>query len=358
MNLLAVFLTGLTTGGLTCVAMQGGLLAGVIANQKGKELTQKAEGRNTLDAADLLPVGMFLGAKLVTHTILGFMLGGLGSVLELSLGMKLTFQILAAGFLFATAMNLLNVHPIFRFVAFQPPKFLLKLVRGSARSEALFAPAVLGALTIFVPCGVTQAMEVLAINIGQPVAGAAIMFAFVLGTMPLFSIIGVATARLSEVWNTRFMQFAAAALILMAVSSIDGVLTVLDAPLTLRKTGEALSQFGAPPTWYNIAEASGGLVGENGFATLVNGVQKVRIDITSNGYSPRYVKVRKGVPVELDLSSADTFSCASSFVFRKFGISEQLQPTDRRIITFTPEESGKFPYTCSMGMYSGTMEVI
>jgi len=32
MNLFAIFLTGLTTGGLSCLAMQGGLLASVIAN--------------------------------------------------------------------------------------------------------------------------------------------------------------------------------------------------------------------------------------------------------------------------------------------------------------------------------------
>ena len=37
MNLLLIFLTGLTTGGLSCLAMQGGLLAGVIANQKEQE---------------------------------------------------------------------------------------------------------------------------------------------------------------------------------------------------------------------------------------------------------------------------------------------------------------------------------
>ena len=37
MNLLLIFLTGLTTGGLSCLAMQGGLLASVIANQKDQE---------------------------------------------------------------------------------------------------------------------------------------------------------------------------------------------------------------------------------------------------------------------------------------------------------------------------------
>ena len=37
MSLWIIFLTGLTTGGLSCLAMQGGLLASVIANQKDQE---------------------------------------------------------------------------------------------------------------------------------------------------------------------------------------------------------------------------------------------------------------------------------------------------------------------------------
>lgn len=37
MNLFVIFLTGLTTGGISCIAMQGGLLTSVIANQKEQE---------------------------------------------------------------------------------------------------------------------------------------------------------------------------------------------------------------------------------------------------------------------------------------------------------------------------------
>lgn len=37
MNPWAVFITGLTTGGLTCVAVQGGLLMGYLANRQGEE---------------------------------------------------------------------------------------------------------------------------------------------------------------------------------------------------------------------------------------------------------------------------------------------------------------------------------
>lgn len=41
MNLFPVFLTGLTVGGLTCLAVQGGLLASVIAAKEGEEVKRE-----------------------------------------------------------------------------------------------------------------------------------------------------------------------------------------------------------------------------------------------------------------------------------------------------------------------------
>jgi sulfite exporter TauE/SafE len=170
MNLLIIFLTGLTTGGLSCLAVQGGLLTGIIANQKDQEFeaivddkqTRKQKNRRdylkklqsknfslaSFDQLDWMPVTMFLASKLVAHTILGFLLGALGSTISLTLGVRLAFQFFTAAFMFATAMNLLDVHPIFRYVAFQPPKFIQKMIRSTSKSQALFAPAVLGLMTI------------------------------------------------------------------------------------------------------------------------------------------------------------------------------------------------------------------
>jgi sulfite exporter TauE/SafE len=370
MNLLFIFLTGLTTGGLSCLAVQGGLLASVIANQKEKEREQLLNDpvlrkekkkkaflqsvqtqRNsfiTFDALDWQPVTLFLISKLVFHTILGFFLGWLGTKLTLSLETRLFFQGFTALFMFATAMNLLNVHPIFRYLAFQPPAFLRRFIRNTSKSDMLFAPAVLGALTIFIPCGITQAMEVLAINSANPVYGALIMFSFVLGTSPLFAILGVAAAKLSESWYLTFTKIAAAVLIFMAAYSANGVLLVLDSPFTLNKAGESLMQFFTGTKSFDSSETS----------IVQNGVQQVMIGVFNNGYNPTYVRVKQGIPVQLTLQSEDAYSCAVAFVFKEYGIKTFLNPTDIKSFTFTPERKGRFTYSCSMGMYTGVMEVI
>ncbi|MCA9370118.1 MAG: sulfite exporter TauE/SafE family protein [Pseudomonadales bacterium] len=371
MDLFVIFLTGLTTGGLSCLAMQGGLLASVVANGKEQEhdaivekkqlkteknkkkYLKKLQDSNfslqSFDQMDWLPVGMFLGAKLVSHTILGFLLGALGSAITLSLGVRLAFQVFTALFMFATAMNLLDAHPLFRFVAFQPPKFTQKMVRNSSKSKALFAPVVLGFLTIFIPCGVTQAMEVLAINTGNPAYGGLIMFSFVLGTMPLFAIIGVATAKLSEGWYTTFSKVTAYALIAMAVYSVNGVLIVANSPITLQKVAEPVTYFFSSERFASTPSAP--------MAKVVDGVQHVTIHILNQGYSPQYVKVQAGTPVELTLQSNNTYTCALAFILKEFDINTFLEATDTQTFAFTPMKPGKYTYTCSMGMYTGTLEV-
>lgn len=337
MSIFIIFLTGLTTGGLSCLALQGGLLASVIANQK----------KEANEGPDLLPVVMFLSTKLIAHTVLGFVLGLVGSAITLSLEVRLAFQAFTAVFMLATAMNLLNVHPIFRYVSFQPPKFMQRMVRSTTKRNDLFAPGLLGLLTIFIPCGVTQAMEVLAITAGNPLQGAAIMFAFVLGTVPVFAALGVATTKLSSGWSQKFTQFAAGCLIIMALYGINGALLVLNSPVTVNKLVSPLTYFFSDERFSKLSET-----------TTTNGVQAVTITVLNNGYQPNKLRVKSGQPVSLTLESKDTYSCALAFVFKEFGINTFLKSTDSQTFTFTPTKPGKYQFTCSMGMYSGVLEVI
>jgi len=341
MNLWLIFLTGLTSGGVTCAAMQGGLLASIIANQK-KDKVQAGFGKD-----DYLPVLAFLTTKLISHVILGFFLGWLGSRVELSLPFRLFFQTLAALFMFATAMNLLEVHPVFRYLAIQPPKFAYRFIKVS--SASLFAPALFGLLTVLIPCGVTQAMEVLAITSGNPVQGALIMGTFVLGTAPMFVLIGLATARFSETWRKTFLHSAAYLLIFMSLYSINGALLVINSPYSLNRLGPKLVEL-LPPYEESVGTPT---------IPIVSGVQKVTLTITNGGYSPRYFSVRSGVPVELTLeTSGGVYSCATAFTFKAFDIYEVLKPVDTKVHKFTPTKKGLYTFACSMGMYSGTMEVI
>jgi sulfite exporter TauE/SafE/plastocyanin len=382
MNLLVIFLTGLTTGGLSCLAVQGGLLTSIIANQKEEELGEVAEeagevhlqklsrkerrkakylqnlkqqtSAKSFDQLDWLPVTLFLIAKLIAHSILGFFLGWLGSKLQMSLTVRLIFQLGAALFMFGTAMNLLEVHPIFRYLIIQPPRFVRKWLKNTTHSRAFFTPAILGLMTVFIPCGVTQSMEVLAMSSGNAVLGAMVMGAFVLGTSPLFAVIGIATAKLSETFQEKFMKFAAAALIFLSLSNVNGVLVVLNSPITFGTITHPITYFFSDERFSADVGESSSTAG----SAIKNGVQQVVIQAKSNGYSPNYVRVKAGVPVNLTLQTKDTYTCASYFSLKAFGIKLQLGPTDSQSVAFTPTQPGKYQFTCSMGMYKGILEVM
>lgn len=347
MNFWLALITGLTTGGITCMAVQGGLLTATIANQKKQEIDYlKSKGlapNKRLDRLDWLPVSLFLGAKLVAYTLLGLGLGYIGSFVTMSLTTRVIFQMFTALFMLATALNLLNVHPIFRYVVFQPPKFIRRLIKNESKANTFFAPILLGLLTIFIPCGVTQAMEVAAMNSGQALTGAAIMAGFVIGTSPWFALIGLLTAKLSESWEKGFNRAAAGLLIIVALYTFNGALQAMDAPFSAQK----LILMAQTLKSYEASEA-----------VVEDKVQTVKIEVGNGGYTPDYFKVKVGIPVELKLMTNGSYSCANAFTFKAFNIFTQLQPKDDKTFTFTPDKKGKFTFACSMGMYTGVMEVI
>ncbi len=340
MDLWVVFITGLTVGGLTCLAVQGGLLASVIA-------AREDETRNQTRKHALFATGAFLIAKLMSYTLLGFILGAFGGVLNISQEVQTTMQLLAGIYMVFVALNLLDIHPIFRYAIIQPPRFLTRLLRNQSKSKDLFAPALLGAMTIFIPCGTTVAMEALAISSAGAIWGALIMAVFILGTIPLFFGIGLLTSIFGEAYKTKFLKLAAVAVIYLGLTSINGALTAFGSPLTFQSIAESFP--------VNLATENDNTT-DIDTETTTN--QNVEILITSRGYSPNYIRVKKDTPLTIKLTSKDSYSCASAFRIPSLGIAKNLQANETQTITFTPKESGKIPFTCSMGMYRGVIEVI
>lgn len=339
-----MFLTGLTVGGVSCMAVQGGLLASTIAAREEEDIRTGVHHKH-----NIWPTLTFLTTKLIAYVLVGFILGSFGSALALSEGARIVMQIAAAVYMIVVGLNLLNIHPIFRYAIIQPPRFLSKLVRNQAKSKDLFAPAFLGALTIFIPCGTTLAMEALAISSGNPFLGAAILGTFVLGTSPLFFGLGFLTTVLGDAFRTKFLKIAGVAVLYLGFTSLNGALVLA----------------GSPFSWQTIADKipiqidlSGGGTEQQGGSQVVNGSQEVNIQALANGYSPNYVQIKVGVPVKLNLIAAARLGCTSQFRIPVLGISRSLTPNATTTIEFTPSSKGKIIGTCSMGMYSVIMEAV
>jgi plastocyanin len=200
-------------------------------------------------------------------------------------------------------------------------------------------------MTIFIPCGTTLAMEALAISSANPFLGASILAAFILGTSPLFFGVGWLTSVLGDNFRATFLRVAALVVLYLGVTSINGALVASGSPISLQAISamfQAGSLSGETVKLYNEAQPS----------------NAVQINVTAYGYSPNYIKVKKGSSVTLTLVSKDAYSCASAFRIPTLGISKNLQANETYKISFTPTQIGKIPFTCSMGMYNGVIEVI
>lgn len=329
MNLGVIFLTGLTVGGLTCLAVQGGLLASVIATREGEiNLNRKKYV--------FYVTSVFLVSKLIAYTILGFILGGFGDALNISGNLQTWMQFIAGMYMLIVALNLLEIHPVFRYFILQPPRFLAKAIHNQSKSKAIFAPLLLGAMTIFIPCGTTLGIGALAISSANAIVGAAIMNIFILGTIPLFLGIGFLTAVLGEALKSKFFKLAAIIVLYLGLTSINGSLVAWNFPLTIS---------------FNFD------TGQSSMEDIKTN-QNPEILITSNGYSPNYIKVKKGEVVNLKLISKDAYSCASAFRIPSLKIAKNLKVNETQTVSFIPREVGKIPFSCSMGMYKGVIEVI
>ena len=171
---LLAFITGLTTGGLSCLAVQGGLLASSIASeveqsvQKQSAPVQRVKpgtASQQLQVRAGRPILLFLTAKLVAYTLLGFVLGWVGSVFQLTPMMRAILLIAIGVFMVGNALRMLNVHPIFRYFALEPPSFVTRYIRRKSKDQSsALTPLFLGALTVLIPCGVTQAMMAVAMG--------------------------------------------------------------------------------------------------------------------------------------------------------------------------------------------------
>lgn len=307
------FITGLTTGGISCLAVQGGLLTSVASKKKD--------------------VFVFIIAKLLAYTLLGFILGLLGSSFGFSPKLLGYLQIVAGLFMALTALRLADVHPIFRYFVIQPPRWTYRLLKNSGSA------AILGLFTVFMPCGVTQATMVIAIATGSPWMGAAVMGAFILGTSPVFFALG---ATVVELLQKKLFSYVAAVLVgIFGILSINGGVVLTGSSYTLQNYWKAATN--------SFSASSEG--------TFVDGVQEVTIQVTSRGYTTPVNTLKANVPVRLRLVTHNALGCARAFTIPDLGISKVLPGTGDEMVEFTPTRTGTLVYSCSMGMFTGQFTV-
>jgi len=335
-----IFLTGLLTGGITCTAVQGGLLASIVASRNTTNTTNVTNTTNRKDK--IIIVLLFVLAKLVSHTVLGFLLGLMGEKLQFSIQFTAGMLAIASLFMVGMALNMLSVHPFFRRFSVTTPKFFRTLLWKQSKRTNHISPIILGALTIFIPCGVTQAMMAEAIGYGNPITGALILFFFILGTAPLFILLGLAITTLSETYAKWFTKIAATLIILTALWNMYNASTIFGLDKGIQKV--------VRPVVCQIQYCEdGGLKTEDRKTT-----KTPVVTIRQTQYEVDNVYIKAGEEITLTVTNKDGYGCIQYFTIPKLNIQKAVPVGKTETIIFTaPIEKGELSFTCSMGMYRG-----
>jgi len=327
-SLFVVLLVGLVAGVSTCMALVGGLVLGMSARHA--ELHPEATAMQKFRPHLYFNLGRILG-----YAVLGGIIGLVGSALKPSAQFLGLLTVVVGLVMIFLGLKLVEIFPALRDKTITLPKGLAKLLKINQenREYSHRSTMLTGALTFFLPCGFTQAMQLYAVSTGSFTQGFLIMGLFALGTAPG----------------------------LLSVGGLSSVFKGKKARLFFAAAGVAVIMLG----WLNVANgrhlAFQGRVDApnpsgNG-QTTTGEVQEVRMTQNSYGYSPNQFVVEKGKRVKWIITSTNNFSCASSLVMPKYGISRDLQKGEN-IIEFTPTQTGEIPFSCSMGMYRGKFIVV
>jgi sulfite exporter TauE/SafE/copper chaperone CopZ/plastocyanin domain-containing protein len=325
-----LFVIGVLTS-VHCIAMCGGICLSQCV-PKNHAQNYKPSWMETMRPSLLYNFG-----RVISYTVIGAIVGGIGSVVSFSGAMKGLVQLVAGVFMVIMGLNMLNIFPGLRKLNPRMPKVFAKMIYAKRQSNS---PLYIGILNGLMPCGPLQAMQLYALSTGSPVKGAIAMFLFSVGTFPLMFLFGALGSFMNKKFSKKLMTVSAVLVVVLGMFMFGN--------------GVSLSGISVPslPIAANQAQA-----GTGNIAQLEGEIQVITTGLSSGRYEP--IVVQKGIPVKWIIQAQDgeINGCNNSIVVPKLGLKKDLAIGDN-VIEFTPEESGVIPYSCWMGMIRSKITVV
>ncbi|MEK7473425.1 MAG: sulfite exporter TauE/SafE family protein [Patescibacteria group bacterium] len=334
----AIFLVGLVAASSSCIAVTGGLLLSTAAkfNQR--------YGPSAAGISRMRPVLLFVGGRIASYALFGGILGVVGQALSPSPLVTALITIAAAIYMLIMGLDMLHLAPpwLKRFMPRMPKTFAHRIMDAEGNPHP-FAPFGLGAATVFLPCGFTQAFQLYALTTGSFWAGATTLLAFALGTAPALLALGWASSSLKGKAGQFFFKFSGALVVVLGLWNIQNGLTLAGYPLSFPELSFAPR-----------AEASSAA---QATVTDAKGVQVMKMRVVYD-YEPNSFTIKAGVPTRWEIDGSQGAGCAMALVSRQLGI-QKLLTRGPNVLEFTaPKEPGTYRFSCSMGMYRGQIVVV
>lgn len=109
--------------------------------------------------------------------------------------------------------------------------------------------------------------------------------------------------------------------------------------------------------WLGCALLLSAVVGVAAESTAKPRAQTAKIEITTKGYQPTSLKLRRGVLAPVTFLRTTDATCAKEIVLPDFNIRRALPLSEPVVAVFTPTRRGAFTFVCGMNMMRGQLIV-
>ena|SRR3989338_1364429 len=332
-----IFLIGLVAAFSTCMAVSGGLLLGIATkyNEAHPDLTPKQKFK---------PHIYFNIGRIVSYTLLGGLLGAVGSIFKISPKASGFITIFVSIIMLSLGFQILNIFSFTNRLKIKMPKLVVHKIHNLSVSNSKSAPFFFGSSTFFLPCGFTQALQLYVLSTGSFLVGSLSMFAFSLGTLPALLSTGYLTSYSQGTFKRYFTKFVAVLIIILGFTNMSYGLTLTGSPFNFDSF---------------LPSANAQSPTTDSSAKLVEGKQVIEMKVEGLDYYPSKFTVKKGIPVEWRIDGRRATGCAQTFLVPSLGINDYLPRNQIKTINFVPEKEGSIKFSCSMGMAGpGIIKVI
>lgn len=330
----AAMVIGLVASISSCMAVSGGLLVGTVAKYNERI------GSEGGSAKKLVPTALFVGGRLAAYVVLGGTIAVLGKALNPSPFTYGVIILIAAVVMLFLGLDMLLILPRpLQLLMPRMPASIGRKIMNAESSKHPFAPFLLGAATFFLPCGFTQALQIYALSLGSFWAGAMVLGAFALGTLPTLIVLGWASSLFRGGFKRFFFLFAGTAIVLLGLTNLVNGLSVMGIiiPSFTNSSNQDLDR--------TTIETDGDY-------------QIIKMKVFANGYEPNVLTIRAGMKTRWMIDAAKAAGCAITLVSRPLGINQVLTIGPNVIEFVAPAKPGSYPFSCGMGMYRGSFNVI
>lgn len=321
-----LFIAGLLTS-IHCVGMCGGIM-----------LSQTVRNESSTKFEAMKPSLLYNAGRVISYTILGGIIGAVGSVFSLSFKSKAAVQIIAGIFMIMMGLNM-SGFSLFRKFQIKLPKSFCKFKNKNG------SPFIVGLLNGFMPCGPLQTMQIFALGTGSAFGGAMSMLVFSLGTVPLMLAFGALSGILSKGYTKRILKLSGVMVIVLGLIMGNRGLSIIGINLN-PITALALSKDSSSQNNNdNVAKA-----------VLQDGVQVINMTVSNRGFTPNAFYVQKGIPVKWIIDGQEMNTCNNAIIIPSINKEMKINKGEN-VLEFIPEEKD-MNFSCWMGMINGVIKVV